>query len=149
MRPDPKVGALRGVVTDLMDTREGMTAIVKKISGVMQCVPLPESQGQRRDVLLGRLVPDITLATGTSLRSAFDSGQFVLLDRSQNGVFLSAAAPWNQRIVFVDDSSATQTHGLRAMLIRPDGVIIWLSRTGEDVDTELLITALKAWAGIA
>ena len=148
MRPEPKVGPLRAVVADLMNTRDGMTAIVKKISGVMQSVSLPESEGQRRDLLLGRLVPDITLATGASLRSAFDSGQFVLLDRSENGVFLSAAAPWNQRIILVDDSSATQTHGLKAMLIRPDGVIVWVSRTDEDVDTELLITALKAWAGI-
>ena len=147
MRPDPKVGALRAVVADLMNTRDGMTAIVKKISGVMQSVSLPESQGQPRDLLLGRLVSDITLAAGTSLRSAFDSGQFVLLDRSENCVFLSAAAPWNHRIVLVDDSSATQTHGLKAMLIRPDGVIIWVNRTEEDVDTGLLRTALKAWAG--
>ena len=149
MRPDPKVGPLRSVVAGLMGTRDGMTAIVNKISGVMQCIALPEHQDSASHALLGRLIPDITLASGASLRSAFESGRFVLLDRSENAVFLMAAGPWKARTVFIDDRSASQTNGISAMLIRPDGVVVWLSRTGEQVGTEALRTALQAWAGNA
>lgn len=149
MRPDPKVGPLRSVVAGLMGTRDGMTAIVNKISGVMQCIALPEHQDSASHALLGRLVPDITLASGASLRSAFESRRFVLLDRSENAVFLMAAGPWKARTVFIDDRSVSQTNGISAMLIRPDGVIVWLSHTGEQVGTEALRTALQAWAGNA
>ena len=128
MRPDPKVGPLRSVVAGLMGTRNGMTAIVNEISGAMQCIALPEHHDPASQVLLGRLVPDTTLASGASLGSAFESERFVLLDRSEIAVFHMAAVPWRTRIVFIDDRSASQTNGITAMLIRPDGVIVWLSR---------------------
>ena len=149
MRPDPKVGPLRGVVADLMGTWDGMTAIVNKISGVLQRVDLRQDYEPGSHALLGRSVPDITLANGASLRSAFASGRFVLLDRSHDAVFLAAATLWQDRIVFVDDCSTSETKEILAMLIRPDGVIVWLSRTHEHIDTAALRTALQAWVGNA
>ncbi len=147
MRPDPKVGPLRSVVADLMGTRDGMTTIVNKISGVMQRVALPENPAQTHHALPGRLVPDITLASGASLRSAFEAGRFVLLDRSADAVFLAAAAPWKDRTVFIEDRSTSQTNGISAMLIRPDGVIVWLAQTAEQAAPETLRTALYTWVG--
>ena len=76
MRPDAKVGQLRTVVAELMATPDGMTRMVNKISGITQRVDLPGSHA-----LLGRLVPDMTLADGRSLRTAFTGGHLVLLDR--------------------------------------------------------------------
>jgi len=149
MRPDPKVGPLRRVVADLMGTRDGMTAIVNKISGVLQRVDLPESHKPASDPLLGRLIPDVALANGVSLRSAFTSGKFVLLDRSIGAVFIAAAAPWKDRTIFIDDRSDMQVTGASAMLVRPDGVIVWVSRTDGQVDPEKLSAALQTWAGRA
>jgi 2-polyprenyl-6-methoxyphenol hydroxylase-like FAD-dependent oxidoreductase len=147
MRPDPKVGPLRRVVADLMGTRDGMTAIVNRISGVMQRVELPHGHEPASHFLLGRLVPDITLAGAESIRSAFPAGRFVLLDRSADAVFLAAAAPWQERTIFLHDRSTSQSEGISAMLVRPDGVIVWLSRTDEQASPEALRTALRTWAG--
>ena len=82
MRPNSKVGQLRSAVADLMGTRDGMTQIVNKISGVTQRVELPD-----KHPLTGRLVPDITLADERPLRAAFADGRFVLLDGSSTAVF--------------------------------------------------------------
>ena len=142
MRPNSKVGQLRSAVADLMGTRDGMTQIVNKISGVTQRVELPG-----KHPLTGRLVPDITLADERTLRAAFADGRFVLLDGSSNTVFLAAAAPWRQRIALLGGAFRAPTHDLLAMLVRPDGVIAWAAAPGEPADLDGLTTALKRWAG--
>ena len=147
MRPDPKVGPLRSVVANLMNTRDGMTAIVNKISGVMQRVTLPQDHKPASHALLGRLVPDITLANGSSLRSAFEAGRFVLLDRSRDTAFLAAAIPWQHRTELIDDRSSSQGDDISSMLIRPDGVIVWICRTDEQAASETLRIALNTWVG--
>ena len=147
MRPDSKVGPLRNVVADLMGTRDGMTAIINKISGVMQRIEVPEAHKSVAHTLLGRLVPDTTLVDGISLRSAFQKGHFVLLDISPNSVFRIAAEPWKDRIVFVEKGSLEQTHGIYAMLARPDGMTVWLSHSDEVAVPDALVLALQKWAG--
>ena len=140
MRPDSKVGQLRTVFADLMSTPDGMTRIANKISGITQRVDLPG-----RHPLVGRLVPDITLADGRSLRTAFTGGHFVLLDRSADAASLAVTVPWQERIVLLDDTS-TAADPL-AMLVRPDGVVVWATDREDPPDRDGLLTTLRQWAG--
>ncbi len=140
MRPDSKVGQLRSVVAELMSAPDGMTCIANKISGITQRIDLPGSHP-----LIGRLVPDITLANGRSLHTAFTGGQFVLLERSADSAYLAAAAPWHTRTVLLHDASTAGDP--LAMLVRPDGVVVWAMDRDDPPDPDGLITTLCRWAG--
>ena len=144
MRPDPKVARLRAVFAELMGTPDGMTRIVNRISGVTWRVDLPGTHP-----LTGRIVPDMTLADGRSVRELFTPGRFVLLDRTGDGVFAAAAAAWRDRLVVEHDPSADLGLDPTAMLARPDGVIVWAGALGGAADPGEMVEGLRTWAGAA
>jgi 2-polyprenyl-6-methoxyphenol hydroxylase-like FAD-dependent oxidoreductase len=135
LRGDPKSGALRGIVADLLGTRDGTTYAVKKISGVDQRIDLPGDHP-----LVGRYVPDLWLADGSRLADHGHGGGFLLLDRTPDGAFARIAAAWAGRVRSVTDEHATPT----GVLVRPDGVVAWASDT---TDTAGLEAALRQWIG--
>ena len=142
MRPDPKIAQLRAVFAELMGTPDGMTLIVNKISGVAWRVDLPGTHP-----LIGRIVPDMALADGRSIRDLFTSGRFVLLDRTSDGVFAAAAIGWRDRLAIEHDASVAPRPVPAAMLVRPDGVVVWATASAEPTDTDDLVQGLRAWAG--
>jgi 2-polyprenyl-6-methoxyphenol hydroxylase-like FAD-dependent oxidoreductase len=142
MRPEEKVGSLRSVVADLMGTRDGMTQMVNKISGVTQRVELTTT-----GPLIGCVVPDIRLADGRSLRTAFVDGRFVLLDQTAGLVFLAAASRWRRRTVLLDGGSVRSPTAPLALLARPDGVVVWSAAASEGDDLAGLTAVLRSWAG--
>ncbi|MEU7043797.1 FAD-dependent oxidoreductase [Streptomyces varsoviensis] len=136
LRGDPKSAALREVLIDLLNTPDGATHAVKKISGVTQRVDLPGTHP-----LTGRYVPDLWLSDGTRLVDHGHHGGFLLLDRTPNSTFTHLAAPWGSRVHAIpDDSPSTPL----AVLVRPDGVVAWATDT---TDPSGLEAALHQWAG--
>ena len=142
MRPDAKVGQLRNIVADLMGTPNGMTQMINKISGVTQHTNLAGTHP-----LVGRLVPDVTLGDGRSLRDAFIKGRFVLLDRSADGTFLARAEPWQNRANLIHDAITSQTDDVLALLARPDGVVVWTAGSSLEDDLLTFDEAMSKWAG--
>jgi hypothetical protein len=138
LRGDAKSGALRGIVADLLSTRDGTTYAVKKISGVTQRIELPGDHP-----LVGRFVPDLWLRNGSRLVDHGHGGGFLLLDRTPDGTFARVAATWAGRVSTVTDDHATPT----GVLVRPDGVVAWASDTTDTTDTTDLAAALHRWAG--
>jgi 2-polyprenyl-6-methoxyphenol hydroxylase-like FAD-dependent oxidoreductase len=140
LRGDAKSAALRGVVADLLGTRDGTTYAVRQISGVTQCIDLPGDHP-----LVGRAVPDLWLTDGSRLVDHGHHGGFLLLDRTPDGGFVHQAAAWAGRVTAVADPRDDAPAG---MLLRPDGVVAWASddkatpATVADLDT-----ALHRWAG--
>lgn len=130
LRGDPKSGALRGVLADLLATRDGTTYAVKQIAGVTQRVPLPGSHPWT-----GRYVPDVVLSDGTRLADHAHEGGFLLLDRTPGAVFAEVAKGLAR--VVQDDST-----GVLGALIRPDGVVAWATDTP---DADGLAEALSHW----
>jgi len=142
LRGDAKSAALRGVVADLLGTRDGTTYAVKQISGVTQVIDLPGDHP-----LVGRAVPDLWLTDGSRLVDHGHDGGFLLLDRTPDGGFARCAAAWDGRVTTVaDPAEAVPT----AVLVRPDGVVAWACETGATTDTATvaeLDVALHRWAG--
>ncbi|MFF7385491.1 FAD-dependent monooxygenase [Streptomyces griseoluteus] len=132
LRGDPKSGALRGVLADLLATRDGTTYAVKQIAGVTQRLPLPGSHPW-----IGRHVPDVPLGNGTRLADHAHEGGFLLLDRTPGAVF---GPPAEGRARVVRDDGA----GVLGALVRPDGVVAWATDTP---DARGLEEALSRWAG--
>ena len=135
LRGDAKSAALRGIVADLLSTRDGATYAVKKISGVTQRIDLAGDHP-----LVGRLAPDLWLRDGSRLADHGHGGGFLLLDRTPDGAFAGLAAAWAGRVTSVTDDLKTPT----GVLVRPDGVVAWAA---DSDDIACLEAVLHRWAG--
>jgi hypothetical protein len=139
MRPDAHTGALRDIVTDLMVTNDGNTYFIKKISGVGVRYDLGDS-----DDLVGKHAPNLELRDGTRIADHNGAGCAVLWDFTDNGALRKLAAGWTDRIAVITAGSASDTD-ISAMLVRPDGVVAWVSRGTSSTDG--LDVALARWFG--
>jgi 2-polyprenyl-6-methoxyphenol hydroxylase-like FAD-dependent oxidoreductase len=135
LRGDAKSAALRGIVADLLSTRDGATYAVKKISGVDQRIDLAGTHP-----MIGRYAPDLWLADRSRLVDHGHGGGFLLLDRTPDGELARRAAAWSGRVRMVRDEPATPT----GVLVRPDGVVAWAS---DDAAVAGLEPALYRWGG--
>ena len=149
LRGDAKSVALRGIVADLLGTRDGTTYAVRKISGVDQRIDLPGDHP-----LVGRYVPDLWLRDGSRLVDHGHDGGFLLLDRTPGGAFARRAAPWAGRVTGVtDDHDAVPGRSARpdatptGVLVRPDGVVAWATDTTDTTAVDGLAAALHRWTG--
>jgi 2-polyprenyl-6-methoxyphenol hydroxylase-like FAD-dependent oxidoreductase len=138
MRGDAKSIALRGVLADLLSTRDGTTYAVRKISGVDQRVDLPGGHP-----LVGRFVPDLWHSDGSRLGDHGHGGGFLLLDRTPDGAFARLGAAWAGRVNSVTDDHATPA----GVLVRPDGVVAWACDTADADAVTGLDAALHRWTG--
>lgn len=148
MRGDPKSVALRGVVADLLNTRDGATYAVSMISGVTQRIDL--SGRGPVPAVVDRYVPDLWLADGSRLVDHGHDGAFLLLDRTPDAALAHVAAAWTGRVTVVTGAAvADEPTGI---LVRPDGVVAWATHTTDAADTIDLTgldAALDRWAGAA
>ncbi|WP_328998167.1 FAD-dependent monooxygenase [Kribbella sp. NBC_00709] len=115
MKPGPQAEAVRGLIRDLLATRDGTTYVVGKLSGYWIRYDL----GDEHD-LVGRSAPDFYLEDGTRLGDLTQDGRAVLLDFTSS--LQEQAARWDIRYVA---GPARDGLGLPAVLIRPDGVVAW------------------------
>ncbi|MEV0251597.1 FAD-dependent monooxygenase [Nocardia sp. NPDC050712] len=138
MRTDPRSRALRGVMTELLATRDGATTIFKKIAGVLHRYDL----GPGPD-LVGAAAPDIELTDGTRLGDHQRTGRVVLLDLADDPALRAVAEPWAGPVRVVT-AKAVDPQPFTALLVRPDGHVAWAA---DDSGTEGLPAALTRWAG--
>ncbi len=139
MRPDAHTGALRDIVADLMTTDDGNTYFIKKISGVGVRYDLGDS-----DDLVGKRAPNLELRDGTRLADHYRDGCAVLWDFMDNDALRRLAAGWTDRVRVITAGSSSAID-ICAMLVRPDGVVAWVSR--DTSSTDGLHAALARWFG--
>jgi hypothetical protein len=113
LKPGPNAAALQNVMRDLLDTRDGTSYVAHKLSGTTFRYDLGSEHP-----LVGRTAPNFTFHDGSTLADLMPDGRGLLLDftgslQDHEGRFRYVAARP------VDDL------GLKAILIRPDGVIAW------------------------
>jgi 2-polyprenyl-6-methoxyphenol hydroxylase-like FAD-dependent oxidoreductase len=140
MRPDAHTGALRDIVTDLMRSDEGNTYFIKKISGVSVRYDLGGS-----DDLVGKRAPNLELDDGTRIADHNSDGRAVLWDLDDSGALRASAAGWSDRVNVITARCPSHT-GIDAMLVRPDGIVAWVSRGTHSSDG--LDAALASWFGV-
>jgi 2-polyprenyl-6-methoxyphenol hydroxylase-like FAD-dependent oxidoreductase len=136
----PRADALREVMADLLDTPDGATHVVSMISGNWQHYDLPGDHP-----LLGRRVPDLPLADGTTMAGHLRDGRAVLLDAGTGTA--AVAEPWGDRVKTVTARPVTFPDQPMAALIRPDGYLAWVAL--DDADRDGLRAALTTWLGPA
>jgi 2-polyprenyl-6-methoxyphenol hydroxylase-like FAD-dependent oxidoreductase len=137
MRPDPHARAIATVIRDLMQTKEGTTYFVEKISGIWVHYNL---RGDHP--LIGRSAPDFEFEDGTRLGALLHDGKGVLLDLAETKELSALGQTWKERLKYVS-AKAKDSKGLTAVLVRPDGFVAWATESEPDVSAAA--QSIKCW----
>ncbi len=139
MRPDPHAQAIQEVIRDLLTTRDGTTYVFQRITGSSIRYDLGGEHP-----LIGRDAPDFRLENGTRLGELMQDGRGVVLDFGADRSLQAPALGWESRVRYVS-GSARNDLGLRAVLVRPDGIVAWAS--GDAPDRAAFERAAGQWFG--
>jgi hypothetical protein len=124
---------------DLMETRDGATYFAGRVWGVGLRYDLGDAHP-----LVGRSLPDFTVADGSRANEHLRAGRGLLLEFGQDAALRPLAGRWSDRIDYVA-GDVTERLGMTAALVRPDGVIAWASATAPD-PTQAEVAAAR-WFG--
>lgn len=139
MKPGPNAPALRQLVHDLMNTSDGTTHVHRKTSGLFHRYDLGSEHP-----LVGRTAPDFRFEDGTRLGDLLRRGQGVALDFGSDRTLQVRVKGWEGRIRYAA-GQVRKDLGFRALLIRPDGIVVWAN---EDVpDRDEFALAAAHWFG--
>ena len=143
MRPTSHARAIAKVIRDLIDTRDGTTYFIQKVSGLLLRYDLGDTHP-----VLGRIVPDFELQNGSQdgsrLGDFMHDGTGILLDLNGNEALGTLAQPWTGRVKYLS-ARAQECLGLAALLVRPDGFVAWA--TDGEPDLASLEAAMRRWFG--
>jgi 2-polyprenyl-6-methoxyphenol hydroxylase-like FAD-dependent oxidoreductase len=139
MRPSPSSRALEAIIRDLVDTHDGATYFAERAWGVSLRYDLDDSHP-----LVGRSVPDFTLASGAKIATLLRTGSGLWLDFGAHAPWRELASRWHGRVTYVA-SDVNDRLGLSAVLVRPDGIVAW---AGEgEADPGKVVRAAARWFG--
>ncbi|EJL33316.1 2-polyprenyl-6-methoxyphenol hydroxylase-like oxidoreductase [Caulobacter sp. AP07] len=139
MRPTPSTRALEAVIRDLIATGDGATYFAEKVWNVSLRYDLGSNHP-----LVGRSVPDFAFSGGPRTGERLRDGKALLLDFASGAPLQSFAHRWQGRVSYVAREPEDRL-GLSAVLVRPDGVVVWVSEIAGD-DEGLPRAALR-WIG--
>ncbi|MFH9677346.1 FAD-dependent monooxygenase [Streptomyces sp. NPDC017405] len=149
MRPDPHSTALRELFSDLMDLPEVDRFLGRMLAGFDIRYDLGAT-----DPLVGTLLPNLPLAApgggpGGSVADAMHAARGLLIDLRGCDEIGEAAAGWAGRVdaVTAPGERTDDLGDVEALLLRPDGCVAWVLRTGSRFDAGRLTAALEQWFG--
>jgi hypothetical protein len=140
MRPTPAAQALHAIVRDLMDTPDGATYFAGRIWGLRTRYDLGSAHP-----LVGYSAPNFALEDGTTLHHHLRDGRGLLLDFEADAPLAAWAAVAGSQLRYVA-GRAQEALGLRAVLVRPDGIVAgaWVDGPAGEALTR---AAARWWAG--
>lgn len=140
MKPTPNARALNAIIRDLMNTCDGATYFAGRVWGVSIRYDLGNDHP-----LIGHSVPDFEFENGTKIGELMHDGLAILLDFAGNNVLRVLVDEYGGQIKYVSGKAKEQL-GMRALLIRPDGIIAWASDS--ETDYGKLRKAVDRWFGL-
>jgi len=139
MRPTRSTRALEAIIRNLIDTRDGATYFAERVWGIS----LRYDLGGKHP-LVGRSVPDFELADGTKVGTLLSDGTGLFLDFDSRVSLRALTRHWHGRLNYIAGDPKDRLD-LSAVLVRPDGVVAWVS---EGVpDNEDVAQAASRWFG--
>lgn len=141
MRPNPGSRAIAAVISDLIDTRDGTTYFAERVWGLSQRYELGSDHP-----LVGRSVPDFELMDGKKIGEFLTSGKGLFLNFKGIASLQAIAMRWKNLTCV--DGEVKDSLGLSAVLVRPDGIVAWVSDTADtleasSIDNELCSAASR------
>ncbi|CAN5278339.1 FAD-dependent monooxygenase [soil metagenome] len=139
MRPSPSSRALEAIFRDLIETRDGATYFAQRVWGMSLQYGLGDNHP-----LLGCSIPEFELSDGTTVSQHLRNGHGLLLEFDSSASLEAVANRWGKRIVRLA-AKRRDDLGLVAALVRPDGVVSWVSETVADM--KAFSVAATRWFG--
>ena len=121
MRPDPEGRALNAIIRDLMNTRDGATYFAGRVWGISTHYDLGGDHP-----LVGHSVPNFEFEDEARIGEFMRDGRGILLDFGRNVSLETLAREYSDQMKYVSDHAKEQ-FDLSAVLIRPDGFVVWAS----------------------
>jgi 2-polyprenyl-6-methoxyphenol hydroxylase-like FAD-dependent oxidoreductase len=140
LRPDPYGKAISKIIRSMISTTDGATYFAKHIWGISRRYDLGDAHS-----LVGCSAPDFEFDDGQRLGSKLEKGNFLVVDFSGSESVAQLMKSW-EPVVGYSGSNAKETFGFKALLIRPDGIVAWLST--DDLDVDALKKALSRWVNL-
>ncbi|TGL63794.1 FAD-dependent monooxygenase [Leptospira sarikeiensis] len=137
MRPDPYGRAMNSIIRDLMDTKDGATYFAGRVWGIHTHYDLGEGHP-----LLGHSVPNFELEDGTKIGTHMREGHGLLLEFGGSTSLKNLASEYRSQLEYVN-GRPKEDLGIRAVLVRPDGYIAWIS--GSEPDERSIRLAVNLW----
>ena len=149
-RPGEHITALREFFGRLLTQEQTLRTIVEEITDVDIRYEMG-ADGGSRDPLLGMWAPNLALHTGNGISHVADlmcAGKGVLIDLTATSALREVAAKWTDRIQVIAGRCDERPANLDAMLVRPDGYVVWVGNSGDRDECETgLGSALEKWFG--
>jgi 2-polyprenyl-6-methoxyphenol hydroxylase-like FAD-dependent oxidoreductase len=130
MRPSPDSRALRAIMQDLMRSRDGASYVAGRVWGLVERIDLGGGHP-----LVGCSAPNFVLSGGATAAASMRDGHGLLLDFSEtaNPAYAAVAAEHGGRLRYVAGRVEDRL-GIRAALVRPDGIVAWVIDDAADHD---------------
>ncbi|KAK5047673.1 hypothetical protein LTR84_006338 [Exophiala bonariae] len=145
MEPNPFGGAIRELVRDLIATTDGTNLLIERLWGISQRYDLAKGDADSH-ALLGRSMPDFELLDGSRMGIKLEEGRGLLVDFEDDSTLkdLIAGGTFGARVEYLAVDVQDRLD-LRALLVRPDGVVAWVTEKGQTPEIETLKAALDLW----
>jgi 2-polyprenyl-6-methoxyphenol hydroxylase-like FAD-dependent oxidoreductase len=143
MEPGPEARALRAIISDLLQTRDGATYFAGRVGGLTTRYELGGTHP-----LVGHSVPNFELEAGPTIGELLRDGRGILLDFEGNNSLEEVAREFGGELHYVAGRAKEQV-GLRAVLIRPDGFVAWATDHPDPAVEELRQAAAQWFVGQA
>jgi 2-polyprenyl-6-methoxyphenol hydroxylase-like FAD-dependent oxidoreductase len=137
MRPDPGARAIRAIVRDLTETSDGATYFAGRLWGISTSYDLGDAHP-----LIGKSVPNFSFDDGTTMGSLMHHGRWILLDFDGTPSLERVADEYGDQVTYAARRANIQL-GLGALLVRPDGHVVWASE--HQSAHESLLRATASW----
>lgn len=145
MEPNPFGGAIRELVRDLIATPDGTNMLIERLWGFSQRYDLGNGLGNSHE-LVGRSMPDFELLDGSRLGVKLEKGRGLLIDFEGDSTLkdLITNKIFGDRVEYLA-VDVQDRRDLRALLVRPDGVVAWVAEKGQNPELDTLKAALDLW----
>lgn len=144
LQPDLFGRAVLNLTQDMLNTDDGMNLVIGRVWGLAQRYVLGKG-GVFDHELVGSSVPDFEFLDGTRMGEKLQNGRGWLVDFEDSAELKDAVIgtefAWRVKYLSV---AAQDARGLRAVLVRPDGIVAWLAE-GDSFDVEALKLSLHKW----
>jgi 2-polyprenyl-6-methoxyphenol hydroxylase-like FAD-dependent oxidoreductase len=144
MRPDPHARAIAGVLRDLINTPDGATYFVEKVSGATLRYDLPGEDASESHPLTGRSAPDFELDDDTRLGSYLHEGMGLVVDFTESTQLRFLGERWSTQVKYLS-AKAKDSKGITALLVRPDGFVAWATEAEPNLNAAE--SSIKQWFG--
>lgn len=147
LEPNPYGRAVQGLIRDLIDTTDGTNLFIDRFWGLSQRYNLGGDEAHAHP-LVGCSAPDFEMHDGSRLGQKLDRARGLFVDFEDEVTLkgLIVGAKYEARVDYIA-MDAKNKCGLRALLVRPDGVVAWVAEDNVKPDVGAAKAALEQWFG--